>query len=221
MLNKKLSRSNISAVIEQYVTDNTGIALNMVVIGANNGMIQDFLTPYLLYPNIKSLLVEPVKQLYTELQLRFSGFKNVHIENAAVYKKNGKKAIYHLECDTTLPYWAAGIGSFDKATVLAHADQITGLDNHLQKEIVNCITYAKLLAKHGFTEVDILQIDTEGYDYEIIKSIDFENLRPYVIIFEILHLTLYDYHSVIDFLKKRSYKIFDSHNSYDLIAISK
>jgi len=221
MLNKKLSRANIPAVIEQYITDNNGIDLNIVVIGANNGTIEDFLTPYLMYPNIKSVLVEPIKQLCTELQLRFSGFKNIHIENAAVYKKNGKKAMYHLERDPALPYWAAGIGSFNKETVTAHADQITGLKDHLKKETVNCITYNKLLKKHGITDVDILQIDTEGYDYEIIKSIDFDNLRPYVIIFEILHLTLYDYHSVIDFLKKQSYKIFDSHNSYDLIAISK
>jgi hypothetical protein len=37
--------------------------------------------------------------------------------------------------------------------------------------------------------VNLLQIDTEGYDFEIIKMVNFETLRPDVIHYEHRHLS--------------------------------
>ena len=37
-------------------------------------------------------------------------------------------------------------------------------------ERVPCISLKGLLAKYCITQIDLLQIDTEGYDAEIIKS---------------------------------------------------
>ena len=46
------------------------------------------------------------------------------------------------------------------------------------------MTLAGLLEKHGFKGLDFLQIDAEGFDYEIIKSIDFAATRPRFINYE-------------------------------------
>ena len=57
---------------------------------------------------------------------------------------------------------------------LAHRAQIT----------VQCVTLQDLLVKHNITDLDLLQIDAEGYDYEILKSIDFQRIKPRFINFE-------------------------------------
>jgi hypothetical protein len=47
---------------------------------------------------------------------------------------------------------------------------------HRIAESVECITLAELLRKHAISSVDLLQIDTEGAEFEIITSIDFDSV---------------------------------------------
>jgi hypothetical protein len=53
---------------------------------------------------------------------------------------------------------------------------------------VPSVTIRTLFEKHSVGRVDLLQIDTEGYDYEILKSIDLDEIRPTVIHFEHAHM---------------------------------
>jgi hypothetical protein len=46
------------------------------------------------------------------------------------------------------------------------------------------VSYSQLLQDYEITEIDLLLIDTEGYDYEILMGIDLNNLRPRIIRFE-------------------------------------
>jgi FkbM family methyltransferase len=45
----------------------------------------------------------------------------------------------------------------------------------LEPIIVECVvetrTFGELLARHGIQEIHLLHIDTEGYDYEILKTV--------------------------------------------------
>src|SRR5258708_1342309 len=38
--------------------------------------------------------------------------------------------------------------------------------------------FKQLLEKHQISEVDFLPVDAEGYDFELLKSIDFSTTRP-------------------------------------------
>ena len=49
---------------------------------------------------------------------------------------------------------------------------------------VPCLTFDSLVSKHGVTAVDLVQMDTEGYDFEIVKLIDLDRLRPRLIMYE-------------------------------------
>jgi hypothetical protein len=49
---------------------------------------------------------------------------------------------------------------------------------------VQCISLNSLLKEHQVTKVDLLQIDTEGYDLEIILNLDFKVIKPKIIHFE-------------------------------------
>ncbi|MDH5604828.1 MAG: FkbM family methyltransferase, partial [Cyclobacteriaceae bacterium] len=72
---------------------------------------------------------------------------------------------------------------------------------------VKCVSLNTLMAKHEVKEVHLLQIDTEGYDFEIIKMIDTKVLHPDLISFEIDHLSDQDKQDCLSLLKNIDYKI--------------
>lgn len=51
------------------------------------------------------------------------------------------------------------------------------------------MTFDSLCSKYGVKEIDFLQIDTEGYDSEIIKSIDFNKYKIRRIKYETWHFS--------------------------------
>ena len=51
------------------------------------------------------------------------------------------------------------------------------------------IQFESLLRKHRVEKVDLVQIDTEGYDYAVIKMIDLKKWKPAIINYEHRHLS--------------------------------
>jgi hypothetical protein len=49
---------------------------------------------------------------------------------------------------------------------------------------VELITFSDLCKAYSISEIELLQIDTEGLDYEIVNSINFEEIRINALIFE-------------------------------------
>src|SRR4029453_1473130 len=76
-------------------------------------------------------------------------------------------------------------------------------------ETVPCITFDTLLRRHRVTRVDLLQIDAEGYDFEILKLVDLQNLRPAMIRYEHRHLMPRDKHACRIYLEQHGYRILE------------
>jgi FkbM family methyltransferase len=194
----------------------------VLIIGANNGESHDFVTDdFFKRDNVSGLLVEPIKHLFDQLSRKYENFQNVLLENSAVYKKNCRRNIFRLKHDKALPFWAGGIGSLNKDTILVHGNQIKSINSHLELEKINCITIQTLIKKHRVKSIDILQIDTEGYDYEIIKSFNFKKLRPKIVIFEHMHITAYQYFSCVEQFEELNYHVYQNCNSFDLMAVDR
>jgi hypothetical protein len=51
------------------------------------------------------------------------------------------------------------------------------------------LTFDALCAKHGLNAVDLVLLDTEGYDYKILQEIDFHAHRPALVVYEHYHLS--------------------------------
>ncbi len=49
---------------------------------------------------------------------------------------------------------------------------------------VPCITLSDFCARHALTRVDFLKIDAEGYDFDVLESLDFDRVRPELILVE-------------------------------------
>ena len=87
-----------------------------------------------------------------------------------------------------VPDWYDAIGSFVLDTILSHRDKIPDLESRLVATRVPAVTFNSLCARNGVDRVDLILIDTEGYDWEVIKNIDFSRYRPRLLIYEHFHL---------------------------------
>jgi FkbM family methyltransferase len=139
------------------------------------------------------ILVEPVKQYYDLLQKNYEGC-DVKFENVAIAESSGSRDLYRIDVQPAahnLPEWLSQLSSLraDRMTTLWDGHERTRelkefyLANRIV-ERVSCITFHELADRHSLQAIDLLQIDAEGYDYEIIRSIDFAKLTPRVINYE-------------------------------------
>jgi hypothetical protein len=71
---------------------------------------------------------------------------------------------------------------------------------------VPCDTLANILQRHGVIKIDVLQIDVEGYDYHILKQLDFEQFPPKVIRIEWCNLPASEKQLALQLLRKWKYR---------------
>jgi hypothetical protein len=71
---------------------------------------------------------------------------------------------------------------------------------------VNCHTIESALRAAALDHVDLIQIDAEGHDWPIIRSIDFTKLRPAIIRFEYRNLSIADADACLEFLAAHRYR---------------
>ena len=79
-----------------------------------------------------------------------------------------------------------------------------------------CETLAGLFNKHKITKIDVFQVDVEGYDYHVLKQLDFDLYRPYVIQIEWCNLPEVEKRLALDLLKRLGYQV--RYLSCDLMA---
>jgi FkbM family methyltransferase len=149
-------------------------------IGAHNGRDNDPIAPLVREHHWRGLLVEPQKQVFTRLLENYAGEKQLLFENAAIAEREGTFTLYAFE----------GASAEDPASMAASSRRhyltlnSEGRRGTITPIEVPALTLNGLLAKHGVERVDLLQIDTEGYDFQIIKMIDFNRIKPQIIHFE-------------------------------------
>jgi FkbM family methyltransferase len=164
-----------------------------VEIGANDGEQLDHLRTLIYERGWRGVMVEPVPYVFKRLRQNYAETEHVAFENAAIADRDGSLSFFHLaQVDDPeregLPPWYDAIGSFSRKHVIAHKIAIPDIEKRVVETTVPCITFDSLCVKHGLDGVDLLVIDTEGYDYEILRHIDFSRHRPVVIGYEHRHL---------------------------------
>jgi FkbM family methyltransferase len=165
-----------------------------IEIGSNDGEQHDHLRPFIRSRDWSGVMVEPVPYVFERLLGNYGGLDRVALENAAIADRDGQLPFYHLaeaseDERERMPGWYDGIGSFSKEVVLDHAAHIPDIADRITRTEVPSMTLASLCRKHDVEDIDLLLIDTEGYDYELIQSIDFAIHHPRLMIYEHFHLS--------------------------------
>ena len=162
----------------------------LVVIGAHFGVwLEQEISKY-SKQNI--ILVEPVPYNIDILEKKYSSFKNITICKNAIFSENKVKSFYFVDENSITKlgkHWASAIGSFDKKHILNHKSKRFKIEDSDIKEIkIEFITFDKLVEKYSIQSIDKLQIDVEGAEYEILKTIDFKKTKIDQILFESKHI---------------------------------
>lgn len=193
-----------------------------IQVGANDGSLYDPLRREILRRNWRGLMIEPVPDVFERLKANYPGYDRIALENVAIADHIGEQSFYHLArvdnpVSEGLPIWYAALGSFHKDVILKHRDLIPEIDRRLVERKVPCTTLNALCDKHQLAIVELIQIDTEGHDYEVIKLIDFARLQPRVVLYEHFHLSETDRRACQAFLAERGFECIERH--YDTIAL--
>lgn len=174
---------------------------------------------------IKVLLVEPVREHFEQLRKNYADLAGVHFENAAIAEEEGVRDFYRLGVDPAAhgyPEWLSQLGSLKAETpILQNSENASQWRKFYREnqivEPVNCITLDTLLDRHQIDGLDLLQLDTEGYDYEILKSADFARIKPRFINYERVLLDDDENAACREMLVKSGYLLMDW--EYDTFCI--
>jgi FkbM family methyltransferase len=179
----------------------------VVDIGANNGQWISVVKNR-GYKNA-ALCIEPVKKNYAELKAR--NLRNVTILNCAVGNKNGYIWINLASNDGQ----SSSILEFDSAHKNAAPKiKFTG------KEKVKILKLSKILEKNSHKKM-FIKIDTQGYEFEILKSIDektFNNIYGFEIETNIIstYKNVVLIEDVIKFLRKKGFQPLRLENGFGM-----
>ncbi|MER3434706.1 MAG: hypothetical protein C4288_15100 [Leptolyngbya sp. ERB_1_1] len=188
-----------------------------IQVGANDGINGDPLYEFILKWNWSGIKIEPVSYIFNKLKTNFQNFPDIILENSAIAKENSIQTFYYLKQDEDAPEWYSQLGSFSLPTLLKHSQWIPDLQERLVTSNVSCLTIEALCHKHNIQSVDVIHIDTEGYDFEVIKLIDFEKLAPTIILYEHKHLSEEDRTLCNQHLQNLGYQLFS--NQRDTLAV--
>ena len=161
----------------------------LVVIGAHFGVwLNDELSRF---DKQNILLVEPVPYNYNKLKEKFISSNNIQICTNAIFSENKISKFYYVN-EKSIPklgkHWASGIGSFSKNHILDHRTKRFKIEDKDIDEIeIEFITFDGLIEKFEIESIDKLQIDVEGAEYEILKSINYKKTDINSIQFESKH----------------------------------
>jgi FkbM family methyltransferase len=131
----------------------------------------------------------------------------VRCENIAISDHKGSAPFWHLRKNTLLPPGYDQIGSFSRDHLLKHADVFPGMEAFITCRQIPCTTIRDLLKKHDMQRVELVFIDTEGYDFEIVKQLDLKDQAPELLIYEEMHLSEADRIACRELLHAAGYSI--------------
>ncbi|MBL8027701.1 MAG: FkbM family methyltransferase [Fibrobacteres bacterium] len=199
---------DISKILEGYANSCPNVFF--VQIGSNDGKSGDPIHKYIKGYGWCGILVEPVKSLFEKLTQNYIGIHDrLSFENSAISHTQGQASFYRLKdtTDSSLPLWYDQLGSFDKSVILKHKDQIPNIETMIIEDKVNTITFESLITKHKVKKVNLIHIDTEGFDYQVLKMINFTRHKPDIVLYEHKHLSRKEYKLSVNLMKRNGYSV--------------
>lgn len=179
--------------------------VHFLQVGANDGFYHDPLFKFILLHDWHGILLEPQPFVYREfLQRLHRNAKGIVAVNAALAPVNGKIKMYKIAFSNSR--WATGLTSMSREAVESaissgHVTRLAkrygeplpaSLDQYIDDIEIEAINAETLFARYPLPKIDWLQIDAEGFDFEIIKLMNISKTQPKVIAFENTHFSSED-----------------------------
>lgn len=168
-----------------------------VEIGAFDGVTADPIHELVCKNGWRGILVEPQAEAFELLQRNYEGREGLQFFNVVIGSHDGEVTLY-----------TRNGGMVQAASI---EKQLMNKPGRRRRELdarqVPCWTFERLLAEaKAPPQIDLLQIDAEGFDYEIIRSIDFARVKPVIIHYEHMVLSQPDRSACLELLASHGYQ---------------
>jgi len=177
-----------------------------VQVGANDGISFDGLYHFVTSHRCSGLVIEPLPDIFEILRLNYLHHPRIVPVNVALHSDQTTATLYRIAPDKIGALdkpWTAGIASFSPD----HVRKFGFPPEYVVEEQVPCAPLMDVLVKYGALDAHLLQVDTEGYDGEIIKMVDFSRFRPALIKYERINLNAAMQAETLDRLTRAGYQI--------------
>jgi FkbM family methyltransferase len=155
-----------------------------VQVGAHDGVLDDPLRKLILEHGLAGLMIEPLPDIFDRLCANYATSPNLVFENVAVDVAEGSATIYRVTKHAAFSAYWQGMSSFEKENLRKQGVP----KKYIESIEVPAFTLQSLLLKHKIAAVSLLQVDTEGYDYAIVKAALDAGILPKIINYEHCHL---------------------------------
>ncbi|MEM9264725.1 MAG: FkbM family methyltransferase [Cyanobacteria bacterium P01_F01_bin.13] len=184
---------------------------NFVQIGAHDGVWCDPINNYVKKYHWHGLLVEPQLNAFKKLVENYTDEPQLKFENALILNQDKENVslytVRHEEGNEAL-FKLAYMARLDRDSLVRELSNfgLKNADSLVEAIKVPALTIPTLLDKHNIRTLDLLVIDTEGYDFEILKMFDLSKIRPAIIQLEIVHLSAEDKDACFAYLASHGYR---------------
>jgi len=180
-----------------------------IQVGSNDGMSGDPLHDLIMVnPLWRGIFIEPVDYVFQRLIQNYGSSERFIYEQIAIAEETGEREFYYVSeqasQDPGTPRLADKLGSFDRSHITKHA---SSLEKYIISKTVRCEPLGSVLSRHKVTDIDIVHVDVEGYDYHVLCQIDFGRYNPRLILFEHAHLKEDEVRKSHELLTSNGYKL--------------
>ncbi len=216
--------NSLIEVIKFVYNKNTNKQFNILQVGANNGIDNDPLFDFLNKNiNINAVLIEPIPIVFEKLKENYKNNKNNLIFlNCAILEeeKEIEMFIINEKYYTEFGVVLSGLTSIYKNHLRKHLlkyqnnyykrKMTRDVNDYISSFKIKTKTFKNIIKEYHYSELDLLQIDTEGYDCKLIinyfKTVD---ILPKIINFENRHVETSDLKKTKEILINNNYLLFD------------
>lgn len=147
-------------------------------IGASDGITADPIYSLIKQYDWSGIMFEPQEKSFYQLKINYyNRDTKIHFVNAAISDKDEKKKLYKCK------YRGKEIEQLS-SLVLRNSDKNNIYFDENYFNTINCLTFETAIRKYKIKKIDLLLVDTEGYDNNIIQMFPFEQFKPKVVQFE-------------------------------------
>jgi len=187
-----------------------------IQVGAWDGTGYDFLYDFVKERKSSGIVIEPLPDYFEKLKKNYTYNPSVIAVNKAVFHEKKEIELYRVDPARTdgLPDWAGGIASVDPA----HHKKAHIPSSVIITERVQADTLMNIIKEYyPYRVADLFQVDVEGYDFDVLKQLDFTFLKPDIIKFEYINLPAGQAEEAVRLLKAKGYYCF--YDDIDIIAV--
>jgi FkbM family methyltransferase len=206
--------NTIAAVLDDFSKKSKDVFF--VQVGGNDGFQNDLICKFVKGYRWSGITIEPQIKPFESLKQIYKKDAVTPV-NAAVDGENRTRKLYKVAF--TDARWASGLSSFLKSHLEEKIE-----DGYIEKKAkktgialpkdkadwigfdeIECLTFETIFKQNNVQKIDVLQIDTEGFDYEILKLFKFDTFLPKIIIFESENLSAADLTECKVWLRAKGY----------------